>query len=118
MLTVLLVPMEKMMLAEIKKITGLVLLFVSFISTAETPIKKLYFQYNDKVVIWITNQPCIDKKINKEYPYIAMAIRSDGDAMPGCYKNVDDDIKIQWIGGDFSVFPSNVFLVAPLIGNV
>ena len=65
MLTVLLVLMEKMMLAEIKKITGLVLLFISFISIAETPIKKLYFQYNDKVVIWITNQPCIDKKINK-----------------------------------------------------
>jgi hypothetical protein len=70
------------------------------------------------VVIWITNQPCIDKKIDKEYPYIAMAIRVDGDAMPGCYKNVNDDIKIQWIGGDFSVFPANVFLVAPLKGNV
>ncbi len=116
MLTVLLVLMVRMMLAEIKKITGLVLLFVSFISNAETPIKKLHFQYNDKVVIWITNQPCIDKKINKEYPYIAMAIRSDGDAMPGCYKNVDDDIKIQWIGGDFSVFPANVFLI-PLLKN-
>ena len=116
MLTVLLVPMEKMMLAEIKKSIGLILLFVSFISNAETPIKKLYFQYNDKVVIWITNQPCIDKKINKEYPYIAMAIRSDGDAMPGCYKNVDDDIKIQWIGGDFSLFPANVFLI-PLLNN-
>jgi len=104
------------MLAEIKKITGLVLLFISFISSAETPIKKLHFQYNDKVVIWITNQPYIDKKINKEYPYIAIAIRVDGDAMPGCYKNVDDDIKIQWIGGDFSVFPANVFLI-PLLKN-
>ena len=60
----------------------------------------------------------LDKKINKEYPYIAIAIRVDGDTMPGCYKNVDDDIKIQWIGGDFSVFPANVFLVAPLKGNV
>jgi len=118
MLTVLLVLMVRMMLAEIKKITGLVLLFISFISIAEAPIKKLYFQYNDKVVIWITNQPCIDKKIDKEYPYIAMAIRVDGDAMPGCYKNVNDDIKIQWIGGDFSIFPANVFLVAPLKGNV
>ena len=108
--------MVRMMLAEIKKITGLVLLFISFISSAETPIKKLHFQYNDKVVIWITNQPCIDKKINKEYPYIAIAIRVDGDAMPGCYKNVDDDIKIQWIGGDFSVFPANVFLI-PLLKN-
>ena len=116
MLTVLLVLMVRMMLAEIKKITGLVLLFISFISVAETPIKKLHFQYNDKVVIWITNQPCIDKKINKEYPYIAIAIRVDGDAMPGCYKNVDDDIKIQWIGGDFSVFPANVFLI-PLLKN-
>jgi len=116
MLTVLLVLMVRMMLAEIKKITGLVLLFISYISSAETPIKKLHYQYNDKVVIWITNQLCIDKKINKEYPYIAMAIRVDGDTMPGCYKNVDDDIKIQWIGGDFSVFPANVFLI-PLLKN-
>jgi len=116
MLTVLLVLMVRMMLAEIKKITGLVLLFISYISSAETPIKKLHYQYNDKVVIWITNQPCIDKKIDKEYPYIAMAIRVDGDTMPGCYKNVDDDIKIQWIGGDFSVFPANVFLI-PLLKN-
>ena len=108
--------MVRMMLAEIKKITGLVLLFISYISSAETPIKKLHYQYNDKVVIWITNQPCIDKKIDKEYPYIAMAIRVDGDTMPGCYKNVDDDIKIQWIGGDFSVFPANVFLI-PLLKN-
>ena len=118
MLTVLLVPMEKMMLAEIKKSIGLILLFVSFISNAETPIKKLYFQYNDKVVIWITNQPCIDKKIGKEYLYIAMAIRSDGDSMPGCYTNIKDDIKIQWIGGDFSIFPANVFLIPLLKGNI
>lgn len=106
------------MLAEIKKITGLALLFVSFISNAETPMKKLYFQYNDKVVIWITNQPCINKKISKEYPYIAMAIRSDGDSMPGCYTHMDDNIKIQWIGGDFSIFPGNVFLIPLLKGDI
>jgi len=47
-----------------------------------------------------------------------MAIRSDGDSMPGCYTNIKDDIKIQWIGGDFSIFPANVFLIPLLKGDV
>ena len=110
--------MVKMMLAVIKKIIGIVLLFISFVASAESPIKKLYFQYNDKVVIWITNQDCIDTRINKEYSYIAMAIRNDGDIMPGCYINIKDDIKIQWIGGDFSVFPANVFLIPLLKSDI
>lgn len=109
--------MVKMMLAEIKYYL-ILLLFFGLISEAAEPVKKLYYQYNDKVVVWITNQPCLDKKISKEYPYSAMAIRIDGDILPGCYTNINDDIKIQWIGGDFSMFPTNVFLIPLLKGNV
>ena len=52
----------------------ILLLFFGFVSIAADPVKKLYYQYNDKVVIWITNQPCAIKKISKEYPYLAMAL--------------------------------------------
>ena len=47
-----------------------------------------------------------------------MATRVDGEAMPGCYTHIDDNIKIQWIGGDFSIFPANVFLIPLLKGDV
>ena len=56
--------------------------------------------------------------MSKQYPYFAMATRIDGDALPGCYTNIKDDIKIQWIGGDFSVFPANVFLIQTLKGDI
>jgi hypothetical protein len=97
---------------------SILLLFFGLASEAAEPVKKLYYQYNDKVVIWITNQPCSNKKINKEYPYLAMATRIDGDILPGCYTNTNDDIKIQWIGGDFSIFPANVFLIPVLENNI
>ena len=116
MLSVSLVLMVKMMLAEIRYYI-LLLVFFGLVSEAAEPVKKLYYQYNDKVVVWITNQPCPNKNLIKEYPYFAMATRIDGDALPGCYTNVGDDIKIQWIGGDFSIFPANVFLIPVLKGN-
>lgn len=106
-----------MMLAEIKYCL-LFLVFFGSVSEAVEPIKKLYYQYNDKVVVWITNQSCPNKKISKEYPYLAIATRIDGDILPGCYTNVNDDIKIQWAGGDFSIFPANVFLIPVLKGDV
>ena len=109
--------MVKMMLAGIR-FYSILLLFFGFVSVAAEPAKKLYYQYNDKVVVWITNQPCANKKISKEYPYLAMATRIDGDILPGCYTNVNDDIKIQWAGGDFSIFPANVFLIPVLKGDV
>ena len=93
-------------------------MFFGNVLEAAEPVKKLHYQYNDKTVIWITNEFCSNKNISKEYPYSAIAIRIDGDVLPGCYTNVNDDIKIQWIGGDFSMFPTNVFLVPLLKGNV
>jgi len=118
MLTVLLVPMAKMMPAVIRLHLFLIILLGCVVANAEEQLKQLYFQYNDKVVIWITNKPCLDKRINKQYPYFAMATRVDGEAMPGCYTHIDDNIKIQWIGGDFSIFPANVFLIPLLKGDV
>ena len=100
------------------KFCFILLLCFGLVSEADEPVKKLYYQYNDKVVIWITNQLCPNKKISKEYPYLAMATRIDGDILPGCYTNVNDDIKIQWSGGDFSLFPANVFLIPQLKGDV
>jgi hypothetical protein len=110
--------MVKMTLAGIRFYLILLVFFTGLVSEAAEPVKKLYYQYNDKVVIWITNQPCSNKNISKEYPYFTMATRIDGDALPGCFTNVGDDIKIQWIGGDFSVFPANVFLIPVLKGDI
>jgi len=92
----------------------LLLIFFGFILEAAEPVRKLYYQYNDKVVIWITNQPCLNENYIKEYPYFAVATKIDDTVLFGCYTHINDDIKIQWIGGDFSIFPANVFLI-PLL---
>lgn len=119
MLTVLLGQTAKMMLAEIRIIQKMkfyiltVFLLLTLIVKAEEPVKKLSFKYNDNVVIWITNQICSTDKLKKEYPYAAVATRIDYAVMPGCYTHIGENIKIQWIGGDFSVFPANVFLINP-----
>ena len=110
--------MVRTMLAVTRFYLILLMFFTGLTLEAAEPIKKLYYQYNDKVVIWITNQPCPNKMMSKQYPYFAMATRIDGDALPGCYTNIKDDIKIQWIGGDFSVFPANVFLIQTLKGDI
>lgn len=75
--------------------------------------KFLSYQFNKDVVVRIANVQCPVKDLKKEYPWGAVAIRSDGQYLFGCFNHKDDDIIIQWAGGDRSVFPANYFLASP-----
>ena len=90
-------------------LSGLTVSLLTFSAYAETPI--LSYKYNDNVVISIANVPCPHKEIAKEYPFGAVAKRIDGQFLFGCFKKENEnDIKIQWIGGDISTIPANYFL--------
>lgn len=73
-------------------------------------VKKLHFNYNDKVTIWISNEECPLKQFSKQFPWKAEAIRSDGDTMLGCFNGENNTVTIQWNGGDRSMFPADYFL--------
>lgn len=82
----------------------------------------LHYNYNEIVTITISNMPCPDPKLNKQYKYVAIAVKyadkehtKVADTMNACWTNKGDDIEIQWVGGDKSVFPANYFLVKNLI---
>jgi len=98
--------MGKMMLAKI----SLFLIFVTLISYAEEPVKKLHFNFNDNVTIWISNQPCELKKYKEKFPWSAKAVRKDGEVLEACFNGEGDSIHIQWEKGDHSIFPANYFL--------
>jgi hypothetical protein len=82
----------------------------------------LQYNYNDIVTISISNVACPLAKLAKTHPYVAIAVKYTdkehvkvADAMNACWTNKGDDIEIQWVGGDKSVFPANYFLIK---GNV
>lgn len=77
---------------------------------AQDSVKKLHYNYNENVTIWISNQPCPDARIRNQFPWAAEAVRKDGDILPGCFNGEADTVTIQWIGGDRSRFPANYFL--------
>ena len=80
----------------------------------EVAPKILSYQYNQNVVISISNIECPFPDQVKEYPWTAVAIRVDGQKMVGCYKPLDENIiRIKWKGGYFSDLPANAFLVNP-----
>ena len=81
-------------------------------------VKTLSYQYNDIVTISISNVPCPVAKLAKTHQYVAIAVKFTdsthtklADAMNACWTHKGDDIEIQWMGGDKSVFPANYFLV-------
>ena len=78
---------------------------------AEQSVKKLHYNYNQNVTIWISNQPCTNARIRNQFPWAAEAVRKDGDILPGCFNGENDTVTIQWIGGDQSRFPANYFLI-------
>lgn len=82
-----------------------------FLSTAHAEDKWLEYQFNNNVVIRIANVACPIKSLKKDYPNGAVAIRTDGQYMFGCFTHKDDDIVIQWAAGDKSIFPANYFLM-------
>lgn len=96
--------MVKMTLARIS-----LLLLLSW-SAAAAEVRKLHFNFNDNVTIWITNQPCTDARFKNIYPWHAEAVRKDGEILTGCFNGENNTVSIQWIGGDLSRFPANVFL--------
>lgn len=73
-------------------------------------VKKLHFNYNDKVTIWISNEECPLKQFSKQFPWKVEAVRSDGDIMIGCFNGENNTVTIQWNGGDRSMFPADYFL--------
>lgn len=84
------------------------------IANAEPTI--LSYKYNDYVVISIASVPCPHKNLVDTYPFGAVAKRVDGQYLFGCYKKEsENDIKIQWVDGDFTVLPANAFLQKPAI---
>lgn len=86
-----------------------VLLLISFNASA-LEVRKLHFNFNKNVTIWITNQPCTYKPFAKMFPWHAEAIRSDGEILKGCFNGENNTVTIQWIGGDQSKFPADSFL--------
>jgi len=75
--------------------------------------KYLTYKYNDQVRIVISNVSC-PFEIKDEYPYAVAAFRLDGQKLIGCFKKQDENnIEIQWRGGDKTVFPANAFLPVP-----
>lgn len=78
----------------------------------------LQYDYNEIVTISISNVPCPLAKLAKTHPYVAVAIKYTdanrskvADGMNACWTHNGDDIEIQWVGGDKSVFPANYFLI-------
>ena len=77
---------------------------------AAAPIRKLHFNFNDSVTIWISNQPCTLSKYKTKFPWSAAAVRKDGEILEGCFNGAGEVVVIQWKGGDQSRFPANAFL--------
>lgn len=96
------------MLAKINTI--IVFLLVCAIGYSAESIKKLHFNFNDSVTIWISNQACGLPKYKQEFPWSAAAVRKDGEILEGCFNGANETIIIQWKDGDRSKFPANAFL--------
>lgn len=93
-----------------KHLLATLLAFFSSVALADDHF--LYFKFNDKVVITISNIPCPIKDLKAENPYAVVASRIDGQHLFGCYTHHGDTIVIQWAnGGDKTEFPANVFLI-------
>jgi len=92
-----------------KTILFLLVIAISFLAVSKE-VKKLHYNYNDKVTIWISNEECPLPLSKKQFPWKVEAIRSDGDIMIGCFNGENNTVTIQWTGGDKSMFPADYFL--------
>ena len=75
--------------------------------------KFLSYQFNENVIIRISSIACPVKSISKDFQFAVVAIHKDGEILPGCFTHEKDDIVIQWIKGDKTILPANVFLMKP-----
>lgn len=79
------------------------------------PIKVMRMKYNNNVNIYISNVECPDKTARTSgYPWFAVAVRVDGDKMRGCYTGKDNQVVIQWLGGDKSYLSADGFVPIPV----
>lgn len=79
--------------------------------------KFLHHQFNKNVDIVISNVECPVKELKAQYPNAAVALRSDGQRLFGCFTHRGDIIVIQWAGGDTTELPANYFLAEKLEPN-
>ena len=84
-----------------------------FALNAQAEDKFLSYQFNENVIIRISSIACPVKSISKEFQFAVVALRKDGQVLPGCFTHEKDDIVIQWIQGDKTILPANVFLMKP-----
>ena len=84
-----------------------------FALSAQAEDKFLSYQFNENVIIRISSIACPVKSISKNFQFAVVALRKDGEILPGCFTHEKDDIVIQWIKGDQTVLPANVFLMKP-----
>lgn len=85
----------------------------AFFTSAQAEDKFLSYQFNENVVIRISSIACPVKSISKDFQFAVVALRKDGQALPGCFTHDKDNIIIQWIKGDQTVLPANAFLMKP-----
>jgi len=90
------------------KLIILGLLIVSIPTNAAD--KLLKYRFNEDVEINISTLSCPFKALKDKYNFAAVAKRSDGQQMFGCYVHKNDNIIIQWDGGDQIILPNKYFL--------
>ena len=84
-----------------------------FALNAQAEDKFLSYQFNENVIIRISSIACPVKSISKDFQFAVVALRKDGQTLPGCFTHEGDNIVIQWLGGDKTILPANVFLFKP-----
>ena len=85
------------------------LLLPLFVYAEEVLDEYLVYQYNDNVRIVLSKADCPSEYGGGKR---AAAQRIDGQYLKGCWindPNIKGNVKIQWIGGDSSTFPSKDF---------
>lgn len=79
------------------------------------PLKVMRLKYNENVNIYISNVDCPDKTARADgFNWYAVAVRSDGDKLKGCYNGKGNQIVIQWLGGDKSYLSTDGFVSVPI----
>ena len=83
-------------------------------STAKAEEKWLQWNVNQVTWVRIANVKCPIKEIENKYPYGAVAYNSARkEYLFGCFTKLDEDtLEILWAGGDKTIVPANLFLIA------
>jgi hypothetical protein len=89
----------------------LLILGLLIVSTSLNAAEKLLkYRFNEDVEISISTISCPFKALKDKCNLAAVAKRSDGQQMFGCYTRKNDNIIIQWDGGDQTIILSKYFL--------